>query len=156
MSDRTGKGSAGSAAGGQRDQGVLFTDLLRTGRVKEFGEVSVTLARDYFVRLLEPQIRQIRFDPEFYRRKYVDLAEAEAKGLIKDLHEHFIHFGYFEARLPCLVEVDGAFYSREYPDVALAILEGRVASAQAHYEVSGYGEGRIPRKGWTFAEMLTA
>lgn len=105
---------------------------------------------------MSPLLSRIKFDAAFYRQRYKDLAEAEAKGLIVNLHEHYLRFGYFENRMPCLVEVDGSFYAREYPDVAVAILESRIASAQSHFETSGFVEGRLPRRGWTFADLLEA
>lgn len=99
-------------------------------------------------------IKRIKFDPVFYRAQYPDLAEAEAKGMITDLRDHYQRFGYFEDRLPAPVPVDGAFYARRYPDVAVAILENRTPSAQVHFEQVGFREGRIPYQGWSFSELL--
>jgi hypothetical protein len=104
--------------------------------------------------LLRPTLLMVRFDPDFYRSTYPDLAEAEREGVITDLREHYMNFGYLENRLPCDVGVDGSFYAREYPDVAAAIIEGRMPSAQAHFNATGFAEGRLPRKGWTFRELI--
>lgn len=130
--------------------------LTKSGRLLELRGDQAKVSRDFLVELLAPALRRIRFEEGFYRRQYADLAEAEARGLIADLHDHYLRFGFFEDRLPCHVEVDGGFYAREYPDVAVAILENRVASAQAHFEGVGFREGRLPSRGWSFADLLVA
>lgn len=131
-----------------------YSEYIKSRKIIEMSNDSVTISREFFIELFEPVLSRIRFDADFYRKTYDDVAQAERQGLIGDLRQHFIRFGFFENRLPCLVEVDGAFYAREYPDVAVAIIENRVPSAQAHFEASGYAEGRIPRKGWSFADLL--
>lgn len=131
-----------------------YWDYVKNKKILSMNEQTVTLDRGFFIELLTPLLSRIKFDPDFYRSAYEDIAKAEREGLIGDLHQHFLRFGFFENRLPCLVEVDGPFYAREYPDVAVALIENRVPSAQAHFQASGYAEGRLPRKGWTFAELL--
>ncbi|HEV7457483.1 MAG TPA: hypothetical protein VGN96_11985 [Roseococcus sp.] len=135
-------------------QATPYFELLKDKRIIDIeGEVA-TVSRAFLVDLLAPVLRRIKFDPAFYRQRYKDVTEAETKGLIVDPQQHYIRFGFFENRMPCLVEVDGSFYAREYPDVAVAILENRVASAQMHFETSGFVEGRLPRKGWSFTDLL--
>jgi hypothetical protein len=131
-----------------------YFTLMKDGRIQRIDDETAIVSRDFLMELLIPMLRRIKFDPIFYRQRYQDLLEAESKGLIADLHDHYLNFGFFENRIPCFVEVDGTFYAREYPDVAVAILENRVASAQTHFETAGFVEGRLPRKGWTFADLL--
>ena len=133
-----------------------YFEFVKNKRVTEILGDKATISIDFLGKLMSPLLSRIKFDAAFYRQRYEDLAEAEAKGLIVSLHDHYLRFGYFENRMPCLVEVDGSFYARECPDVAVAILESRVASAQSHFEASGFVEGRLPRKGWTFADLLEA
>lgn len=133
-----------------------YYEFVKKKQIIELRDEIATVGRDFLTDLMAPMLRRIRFDAEFYRKNYPDLAEAEERGLIFDLHQHYVMFGFFENRMPCLVEVDGAFYAREYPDVAIAILENRVASAQVHFETSGFVEGRLPRRGWSFAHLIEA
>jgi len=142
------------AAAGPRQPIFPYTELLKDKRISEISGETAIVSRAFLTELMLPMLRRIKFDAAFYRQRYKDLAEAEARGLVPDLHEHYLHFGFFENRLPCLVEVDGSFYAREYPDVAVAILENRIPSAQAHFESSGFIEGRLPRKDWSFADLL--
>lgn len=130
--------------------------LAKAGRLIELRADHARISRDFLVELIAPLLRRIRFEAEHYRRMHPDLAAAEADGVITDLHDHYLRFGFFEDRLPCRVEVDGGFYAREYPDVAVAILEGRVASAQAHFETAGFREGRLPSRGWSFTDLMAA
>lgn len=133
---------------------VPYSEYLKNKKIISIVDESVTLDRGFFLELMEPVLSRIRFDPDFYRNAYEDIRKAEDQGLIRDLHRHFLSFGFFENRLPSFVEVEGGFYAREYPDIAVAIIEGRVASAQKHFETVGYAEGRIPRKGWSFKDLL--
>jgi hypothetical protein len=133
-----------------------YFEFVKNKKIISIVENDAIISRDLLVDLMSPMLRSIKFDPDFYRSRYPDLAKAEAEGIIADLHEHYLRFGFFENRLPCLIEVDGSFYAREYPDVAVAILENRVSSAQSHFEISGFIEGRVPRKGWTFAALVSA
>jgi len=133
-----------------------YFEFVKDKRIIEVAGETATVSRNFLGELMAPMLLRIKFDAGFYRQRYKDLAEAEEKGLIVDLHQHYLRFGFFENRMPCLVEVDGSFYAREYPDVAVAILENRVSSAQAHFETSGFIEGRLPRKGWSFADLLEA
>ncbi|WP_206930574.1 hypothetical protein [Roseococcus thiosulfatophilus] len=135
-------------------QATPYFELLKDKRIIDVEGDVATVSRTFLVDLLAPMLRRIKFDAAFYRQRYQDVTEAEAKGLIVDPQQHYLKFGFFENRMPCLIEVDGSFYAREYPDVAVAILENRVASAQMHFETSGFVEGRLPRKGWSFADLI--
>jgi hypothetical protein len=131
-----------------------FREMVLSGQCGPLLDGRVSVPREFFAELLSPMLSRIRFDVAFYRRTYVDLAQAEARGIIADLRTHYMQFGFFENRLPCFVEVDGAFYAREYPDVAGAIVENRTPSAQAHFDLIGFSEGRLPRRGWKFADLM--
>lgn len=134
--------------------GLPAHELQRRGLILEVGDMTATVDRGFLTTLLLPTLQRIRFDEDFYRATHPDLAAAEAEGMLTDLHQHYLHFGFFENRLPARVRVDGSFYAREYPDVAVAILENRVRSAQDHFERIGFVEGRLPRAGWKFSELL--
>jgi len=114
----------------------------------------VTMSRQVFMSLLRPMLMRLKFDEAYYRRANPDLVQAEAAGIVKSMHEHYLEFGYFESRLPCFVEVEAAFYGKEYPDVAAGILERTVKSAQWHFELFGVKEGRLPRRGWSFSDLM--
>ncbi len=132
-----------------------FALMMRDGTIRpEEDGARVSISRALLLTFFRPILMRVQFDEEYYRRTNPDLARAEATGLIGNLHEHYLDFGYFEDRLPCEVEVDAAFYTREYPDVGAGILERTVKSAQWHFESFGFREGRLPRKGWSFAEMM--
>jgi hypothetical protein len=131
-----------------------FSVLQRSKSIIRLESERALLSRSFMVELMRPALASIRFDADFYRRTYKDLAEAERNGVITDLHEHYINFGFFESRVPSEVEVDGSFYAREYPDVAAAIIENKVPSAQHHFDTVGFAEGRLPRKGWSFADLF--
>lgn len=145
--------SAGAAARGVALK--TFALMVREGTIRlGDGGAQATISRAVMLGLFRPLLTQVRFDAEFYRRMNPDLARAEATGIIKNLHEHYLEFGYFEDRLPCAVEVDAAFYTREYPDVAASILERTVKSPQWHFESFGFKEGRLPRANWSFADLM--
>ncbi|MBV1797733.1 hypothetical protein [Siccirubricoccus sp. G192] len=132
-----------------------FAEWAREGDLRLMdGSKMMAVSRPLFMALLRPKLRKIKFDASYYRRANPDLLQAETAGIVKDLHEHYIEFGYFESRLPSFVEVDGAFYGREYPDVAVGVLERTVKSAQWHFETIGFKEGRLPRRGWSFSELI--
>ncbi|MEI6798761.1 MAG: hypothetical protein WCO04_06035 [Pseudomonadota bacterium] len=131
-----------------------YFELVNFGKILTVSNDFVTLDRGYLTVLLRPQIEKIQFDEDYYRKRNPDIQDAELRGEITDLHSHYLNFGFFENRLPCLVEVDGFFYARAYPDVAVALLEGRTPSCQTHFETSGFAEGRLPRDGWRFSDLL--
>jgi hypothetical protein len=84
------------------------------------------------------------FDEQWYLSTYPDIAEAIRQGKFASGRDHYLHFGYFENRLPFKPEVDAGWYAREYPDVAESIEAGISKSALAHFIASGYREGRQP------------
>lgn len=133
-----------------------FALMVREGTIRlSDGGAQATVSRAVLLALFRPMLLRVRFDADYYRRMNPDLAKAEATGVIRDLHEHYMEFGYFEDRLPCPVEVDASFYTREYPDVAASILDRTVKSPQWHFEAFGFKEGRLPRAGWSFADLMT-
>jgi hypothetical protein len=129
--------------------------LIREGHLQFDANGSfVTVSRRHLVDLLRPYLAAVKFDLDFYRSANPDLAQAEAAGTVRNLHDHYIEFGYFEDRLPCLIEVDATFYAKEYPDVASGIMSRAVKSAQWHFETFGFKEGRRPSRGWTFDRLV--
>jgi hypothetical protein len=97
--------------------------------------------------MLQTLAQQLPFSAEFYGATYPELRAAHLAGNIGDLHQHFVHSGYFEGRLGAPPAVDEDFYLESYPDVAEAIARGDVASALDHYVRAGAAEGRIPNPG---------
>ncbi|MHB8287554.1 MAG: rhamnan synthesis F family protein, partial [Caulobacteraceae bacterium] len=73
------------------------------------------------------------FDPDFYLRRYPDLAASGVDPL-----EHFLRFGAQEGRLPSPV-FDPGWYVETYPDVA-----ANGHNPLAHYILFGAAEGRDP------------
>ena len=156
MSETMQRPGRGAAAEASRFALAPFSEWERQGQVRlAEATAQVTVSRDLFTAMLRPWLLRVRFDEAYYRRSNPDLVQAEATGIIKSMREHYLQFGYFESRLPCLVEVDAAFYSKDYPDVPAAIIDGAVKSAQYHFEMYGFKEGRLPRRGWSFNELVT-
>lgn len=130
--------------------------LKQSNRILNIKDSSVGIDRNYLTELLQRILSLINFDEDYYRKTYKDLRDAEIRGEVIRLYAHYMHFGFFENRLPCAVEVDAAFYVRTYPDVGAAILEKRVTSCQVHFETTGFAEGRLRRKGWRFSDLMRA
>jgi len=73
------------------------------------------------------------FSPEYYLRRYQDVADAQV-----DPFEHYFFEGWREGRRPCW-NFDPQDYLRRYPDVANAQIEPFF-----HYLTAGAREGRVP------------
>jgi hypothetical protein len=66
---------------------------------------------------------------------------------------HYTRHGYFENRMPYLIEVDQDWYLQQYPDIQLAIGRDEFSSAQDHFEKLGFAEGRFPYPNFTLATL---
>ena len=98
----------------------------------------------YLSHAMRDQVGRIFVDEEWYAARHPDVLLAIQEGKIETVSEHYILYGYYEHRMPYLIEVDDAWYLDEYEDIAGAIKAGTFPSGQAHFEVAGYREGRIP------------
>jgi hypothetical protein len=124
----------------------LVLQALRVNRERLNSRSKIAIDARLLKALLSALAGTGRFDAEFYRTTYPDVAAAHAAGDITDLREHYIRSGYFEGRLGAAPDVDEAFYTATYPDVGRAIAGGEIASGTDHYIRSGASEGRIPRE----------
>ncbi len=122
----------------------MFLKALRINRERLFSKSKVAVDARILRQLLQTIAASAPFSEAFYLEQNPDIAEAHAKGLISDLHAHFIEQGYFEGRTGSSPPVDERYYIAAYPDVAEAVRRGDVASGSEHYHRSGATEGRIP------------
>jgi hypothetical protein len=107
----------------------------------------ITLSAGTVRSLVELLLNFWPFDEQWYLTTYPDIAEAVRQGTFASGRAHYLHFGYFENRLPFKPEVDAGWYAKEYPDVAESIEVGISKSALEHFIASGYREGRQPTSG---------
>jgi hypothetical protein len=108
-------------------------------------EVSETRIRE----LLGFVAAHIVVDQDWYLEVYRDVFEAVQCGVSASAKDHYVHYGYFEDRLPRHFKVDADWYLAQYPDVADAISSGAVGSPQHHFERDGFREGRRAYSDWT-------
>jgi len=106
------------------------------------------ISKEFFSALIDVALGTTGFDEKWYQVHYPDIRKGLDEKIIKTARWHYSHFGYFEHRLPRLIEVDAEFYGSAYQDIGLAIKEGRIKSAQWHFENFGFREGRTPREGF--------
>jgi SAM-dependent methyltransferase len=92
-------------------------------------------------------LRFAAIDEEWYLSRNPDVADALARGVLRDATQHYVWYGHGEYRLPRAIAVDETFYLDRYPDVRAAIAAGQFASGQAHFEFVGFREGRVPAPG---------
>ena len=128
----------GSFAELTQDKSVV--PVLSTGRFD--------ISKEFFSALIDVALGD-GFDEKWYGANYPDIRNGIQDKIIQSGRWHYLHFGYFEHRLPRLIEVDPEFYCVEYQDIGLAIKEGRIKSAQWHFDNFGFREGRAPRAGWS-------
>jgi hypothetical protein len=110
-------------------------------RILEVSEVQL-------MQLLKFVASHIVVDEDWYLDKYRDVLEGIQDGASSSAKDHYIHYGYFEDRLPRPFKVDANWYVAEYSDVAEAIRSGAVESPQQHFEKDGFKEGRRPYPDW--------
>lgn len=112
-------------------------------------EGTVQLSVDLLKTLLRLALEQVTVDEQHYLQSNPDIVEAVSSGLFASARHHYIEFGFFEDRLPHMVEVDEDFYYKTNPDIATSVRAGVISSAQDHFEKYGYKEGRLPRENWS-------
>jgi hypothetical protein len=100
--------------------------------------------RNHLISFLEPHVRRIRVDEDWYRAAHPGVAEAIARGELGCAADHYAVAGFYEHRMPYAIVVDEEWYLDQYPDVRSAVAEGLFASGAQHFADSGYREGRLP------------
>lgn len=117
-------------------------------RIPEGKQRIIEVSEARLMELLVIAASHIDVDEEWYLNSYRDVYEAIQRGSSSSAKDHYVHYGYFEDRLPRHFEVDVNWYLAEYPDVAEAMRVGSVESAQNHFERNGFKEGRRPYTDW--------
>jgi hypothetical protein len=109
----------------------------------------IAVNRDLLVTLLQPHIQRIFVDETWYLDRSPDVRSAidTGQGFISAA-DHYARAGYFEHRMPYLIEVDERWYLEAYSDVADAVTKGVFESGQAHFVEVGFREGRFPFSGF--------
>jgi hypothetical protein len=126
------------------DQPPSFDSLLRHLEIRAREGSTLVLSYDKLRAIVQTLLDLVRVDEEWYKTTYPDVADGISRGTIASAKDHYVKFGYFEARLPHDFAFDEAWYLSAYPDVALGISGGTIASAREHYLKYGYREGRMP------------
>jgi hypothetical protein len=109
-------------------------------------ETKITVTSGFLVALLRAALESSPFSESDYLRFNPDIAEAQLRGDIGDLHGHFIDHGYFEGRQAYEFQVDEDRDLKANRDVALAIRERDIGSAVEHYQIAGEREWRAPNE----------
>lgn len=122
----------------------MLLQSLRISRDRLDSRSKIAVDPRLLIHILREIVKALPFDEAFYLTTYEDVAEAHGRGEIGDLHEHFIHAGFFEGRMGAEPVVDARYYQTTYPDVGQAIAAGTIASALDHYVQRGAAEGRAP------------
>jgi hypothetical protein len=104
----------------------------------------VAVDRDHFAVLLAPHVARIHVDEAWYLKQAPDVREAVERGEFRSAADHYVKVGYFEHRMPYLIEVDEHWYREAYPDIGEAVEQGVFVSGQAHFRELGFREGRFP------------
>ena len=108
------------------------------------GELTVSASYTQFTAMIRLMLQSVKVDEDWYRRQYPDVAEAIRTGVVPNGQEHFINDGYFEGRMPYLIQIDEPFYLEQNPGIAEFVERGELESAQQHFNDNGYREGRRP------------
>ena len=58
------------------------------------------MSRSGFLTLMQELLAHADFDEAWYLSTYKDVADAVAQKKIASAREHYLHYGYFEGRLP--------------------------------------------------------
>lgn len=98
-------------------------------------------------------LTSVRFDPDYYARTNIDVANAVASGAIDNVTTHFWGFGKNEGRDPAAF-FDTDYYLAQYPDIVKAIANGALPSAFEHFVLYGQFEGRNPNAYFDSADYL--
>jgi hypothetical protein len=107
----------------------------------------VTVPVSLFKHLLKIAVAESDFNEASYLAANPDVAAAIRSGSTAGSpKEHYVNYGYFEARRGAVPLVDEIWYRNANPDVAAAIRAGQLASGQEHFDVVGAEEFRIPNE----------
>jgi hypothetical protein len=128
---------------------VPYASLLNAKIVEQFDDDYLAVDKHFFRFCMQSIIENINVDEKWYLNKYPDVLLAIEEGAIPSASTHYTRHGYFENRLPYLIEVDSPWYLEQYPDVRRAIERGEIPSAQSHFETVGFAEGRLPYTNFT-------
>ena len=128
---------------------VPYASLLNAKIVEQFDDDYLAIDKHFFRFCMQSIIENINVDEKWYLNKYPDVLLAIEEGTIPSASMHYTRHGYFENRLPYLIEVDSPWYLEQYPDVRRAIERGEIPSAQSHFETVGFAEGRLPYTNFT-------
>lgn len=82
------------------------------------------------------------FDPQYYVKRYGDVAEQIRIGHAPSALEQYLADGHRQNRQP--LEFDPISYVKKHPDAALAIAEGFYVTPIQHYMAVGYYKGYKP------------
>jgi hypothetical protein len=94
-------------------------------------------------------LEKIQLDERWYLSTYPDIQVAIQNGEVSSAAVHYVRHGYFENRLPYLIEVDPEWYMEQYPDISLAVSRREFLTPQDHFQRAGFGEGRLPYPGFS-------
>jgi hypothetical protein len=103
---------------------------------------NVTISTKLFKFLLIALVQGVRFEEAAYREAHADIAEAEQKGDIESLHQHYVGTGWFEGRSPGQYWIDDKWYLTNYRDLTIAFRRGWVEDLKKHFNEVGRAEGR--------------
>jgi hypothetical protein len=106
----------------------------------------IAVTSGFLIALMKVALESSPFRESDYLKFNPDIAEAQRRGDIGDLHRHFIDHGYFEGRRAYAFKVDEDWYLKVNLDVALAVRERDIESAVEHYHLSGEHEWRAPNE----------
>jgi len=104
----------------------------------------LAIDRNYLATLLAPALTAIYVNEPWYLERYPDVSDGISRGVFLNAAEHFSKVGYFEHRMPYMIEVDEPWYLDNYPDIAAAVKLGSYVSGADHFYQYGYREGRFP------------
>lgn len=108
------------------------------------GHSTITMSREGLHKLFQELIARFDFDEEFYLSKNPDVAEGVKSGKIESGYEHYIHFGYFEGRLPHMNGFEPIEYVQKVPELGYlreSDQEELAAVAESHFISKGYADG---------------
>lgn len=108
------------------------------------GHKRVTVDREGLMELLRNFLSFMDFDEEKYMSRNLDVKSAIKNGECKSAFEHYVKFGYFEGRNPCLKNFKFKSYLEQNTDVADGVKDDGNAEkiAREHFENYGFYEGR--------------
>ncbi len=116
-----------------------YRSLLKHMRAIEFRDgVNVSVELKKLKLLIRYILEREPFDEAWYIETYSDVADAIREGRAESARVHYVENGYFEGRLPGLIDFDAAKYVEQNPDLTGMTTE----EATKHFIFTGYSEGR--------------